>query len=135
MTVEYNVTSEELVCQSKCRAVHTVHCTLQSVYLSQLVESEAMSAFYQHKSGAQKRHEKEQRDKEAQKGSRTLFHVGVIKASSSLSSDWRPTIPQVMETICEKSQGGNVIDGIKEQGEGEGHRHRAMNSHRTLREV
>ena len=87
-----------------------------------------MSAFYQHKSGAQKRHEKEQRDKEAQKGSRTLFHVGVIKASSSLSSDWRPTIPQVMETICEKSQGGNDIDGIKEQGEAERERGRGRGS-------
>ena len=37
-------------------------------------------------------------------------------ASSSLSSDWRPTIPQVTETICEKSQGGTAIDDIKEQG-------------------
>ena len=25
------------------------------------------------------------------------------------------TIPQVTETICEKSQGGNAIDDIKEQ--------------------
>ena len=55
------------------------------------------------------------RGKEAQKGFRTLFHVGVIKDSSSLSSDWRPTIPQVTETICETSQGGNAIDDMKEQ--------------------
>ena len=36
---------------------------------------------YKHKSGAQKRGEKEKRDKEAGKGSRTLFQVGVKKVT------------------------------------------------------
>ena len=36
-------------------------------------------SFYQHKSGAQKRREKEQRDKETRRGALTLFDVGVKK--------------------------------------------------------
>ena len=36
---------------------------------------------YKHKSGAQKRSEKGQRDKETKKNSRTLFQVGVKKAT------------------------------------------------------
>ena len=72
-----------------------------------------MSAFYQHKSGAQKSHEKEQQDKETQKGSHTMFQV--IKASSSPRSDRRPTIPEVVETIGEESEDGNHTHHIEEQ--------------------
>jgi len=72
-----------------------------------------------------------------------MFHVGVIKSSISRSSDRRPRVPQVRETMCEESQGGHAIDDIKEQfirgieseveREMVDHNHKAMNSHRTLR--
>ncbi len=44
---------------------------------------------YKHKSGAQKRSEKEKRDQEAKKGSRTLFQVGVLKATEEDKQDER----------------------------------------------
>ena len=47
---------------------------------------------YQHKSGAQKRREKEQRDKEAKKGALTLFDVGVKKRAQPETEDPGPAL-------------------------------------------
>ena len=65
--------------------------------------------FYQHKSGAEKRRERDDKVNQAKKGERTLFDVGINVASSSICDLPEPELNNVAEldTVTEVDNGSD----------------------------
>lgn len=71
---------------------------------------------YKHKSGARKRSEKEKRDEETVKGSRTLFQVGVRKAAKETGNKpTRKVVPEDKDALLRQQLDGELETQVNEE--------------------